>query len=422
MTLEQLQQSINQLYWWDGYERQAALERLNNCFEPILFPHLLRKLSDYIPINRQLASQHLLAWAKRPECADLCVEYFLDLLAIQKRIRIVDGVEELLFSRLDERLEKIEQIILDQQGELSRKLYQYLKIHKKLSDSELLSLSKYANDQFIRFDWVNDLLQKDCHFIKQQFSLVKHIDVKKQILVFLLNRNELDEIILLEALNCFHTSILDIAIFALKKRQFDFYSYFNKTQINMLSDYQRKLRTIQMILLDWNKVDFILVLRHFDDKNIIFSILIKAIKLNYLSERDIIQFLISKNIKYPYTLLRKFMPVLSVNLDQIEDFYALCIEELTIDQRLAIYSYLPFWEKLSWLSRIYMYCENKQENDQILLCLGELLKLIKYQYYAPLWSVEIKQQSRTMTQAMFKRYELEETHKIEYDKVMNFLQ
>ena len=116
------------------------------------------------------------------------------------------------------------------------------------------------------------------------------------------------------------------------------------------------------------------------------------------------------------------MPVLSVNLDQIEDFYALCIEQITIDQRLAIYSYLPFWEKLSWLSRIYMYCENKQENDQILLCLEELLKLIKYQYYAPLWSVEIKQQSRTMTQAMFKRYELEETHKIEYDKVMNFLQ
>lgn len=134
MTLEQLQQSINQLYWWDGHERQAALERLSNCYEPILFPHLLRKLSDYVPINRQLAAQHLLIWVERPEGADLCIDYFLDVYAIQKRIRIVGEVEDVLVNKVAQNLDKVKSILQLKQGKLRG---HYLIMHRRMNYSRI---------------------------------------------------------------------------------------------------------------------------------------------------------------------------------------------------------------------------------------------------------------------------------------------
>lgn len=88
MLIEKFQTRINELYSYSGYERQAALNALADCFEPMLFSHLLVKLSDYVAVNRQLAAQHLLRWAERPEISTLCIDYFLDLLAIKKRIRL----------------------------------------------------------------------------------------------------------------------------------------------------------------------------------------------------------------------------------------------------------------------------------------------------------------------------------------------
>lgn len=112
MNIDEIRVKINQLYLWDGYQREAALRQLSGCFEPSLFPHLLRKLSDYVQVNRHLAARHLLEWAERSDCADLCITYFLDIEAIKGRIRIVGEIEDILMDKIHQNLDKVKLVLL----------------------------------------------------------------------------------------------------------------------------------------------------------------------------------------------------------------------------------------------------------------------------------------------------------------------
>ena len=121
--MENLNAMIEQLYVRDGRQREIALKTIAHCYEPELFPHLLLKLSDYVAINRKLAAQHLLRWSERSEISYLCVDYFLDLIAIKERIRLADHIEDILFDKINSQLEYVRQIIEGKQGKLSRALF-----------------------------------------------------------------------------------------------------------------------------------------------------------------------------------------------------------------------------------------------------------------------------------------------------------
>ena len=120
MLEAQQQFYMQRLLAWNGHHRQDALEQLADCYETVLFPMLLKRLSDYVPINREMSAQHLVRWSERTDFSDLCVQYFEDVVAIQKRIRIVDAVEDLLLRKTSENLIAIENVFLKQQGKRPR--------------------------------------------------------------------------------------------------------------------------------------------------------------------------------------------------------------------------------------------------------------------------------------------------------------
>ena len=56
VSIDATEPDLNELLWqlrsYDGYMRQSALERLKDCYQNELFPALLFRLSDYVPINQ----------------------------------------------------------------------------------------------------------------------------------------------------------------------------------------------------------------------------------------------------------------------------------------------------------------------------------------------------------------------------------
>ncbi|WP_391486175.1 hypothetical protein [Acinetobacter pittii] len=380
---------INQLYLWDGYQREVALRQLSGCFEPSLFPHLLRKLSDYVQVNRHLAARHLLEWAERSDCADLCITYFLDIEAIKGRIRIVGEIEDILMDKIHQNLDKVKLVLLSKQGKLSRALFNYAQSKQLIIESELLDIAKNANDQWLRRYWINFALQQNEDFLKSEFRLSKYVDVKKVLLNRLLELDALDNEILMIALNSANLSIIDFAIFVLKSRDFDFNEYFIQFQNNQLENGSVKKCLLQMLILEWNKQDFYLYIDNLNDKSILFMILYRALKMKYISLGEVINLFYRKQLKLPFYLLQKIAK-LSTELKEIDELYLLTTTPISFVQRLEFSENLSFWDKVEWLIHIEKYCQTNDEKDVLRDSIKILLNLAKYQYYSPLWKKDDK--------------------------------
>ena len=161
MLEAQQQFYMQRLLAWNGHHRQDALEQLADCYETVLFPMLLKRLSDYVPINREMSAQHLVRWSERTDFSDLCVQYFEDVVAIQKRIRIVDAVEDLLLRKTSENLLAIENVFLKQQGKRPRLFLDYIQRYAWLDQIALLAWCERAKDQRVRGYWLNHLIAMD---------------------------------------------------------------------------------------------------------------------------------------------------------------------------------------------------------------------------------------------------------------------
>lgn len=390
MNVDEIRVKINQLYLWDGYQREAALRQLSGCFEPSLFPHLLRKLSDYVQVNRHLAARHLLEWAERSDCADLCITYFLDIEAIKGRIRIVGEIEDILMDKIHQNLDKVKLVLLSKQGKLSRALFNYAQSKQLIIESELLDIAKNANDQWLRRYWINFALQQNEDFLKSEFRLSKYVDVKKVLLNRLLELDALDNEILMIALNSANLSIIDFAIFVLKSRDFDFNEYFIQFQNNQLESGSVKKCLLQMLILEWNKQDFYLYIDNLNDKSILFMILYRALKMKYISLGEVINLFYRKQLKLPFYLLQKIAK-LSTELKEIDELYLLTTTPISFVQRLEFSENLSFWDKVEWLIHIEKYCQTEDEKDVLRDSIKIVLNLAKYQYYSPLWKKDDKE-------------------------------
>lgn len=390
MNIDEIRVKINQLYLWDGYQREAALRQLSGCFEPSLFPHLLRKLSDYVQVNRHLAARHLLEWAERSDCADLCITYFLDIEAIKGRIRIVGEIEDILMDKIHQNLDKVKLVLLSKQGKLSRALFNYAQSKQLIIESELLDIAKNANDQWLRRYWINFALQQNEDFLKSEFRLSKYVDVKKVLLNRLLELDALDNEILMIALNSANLSIIDFAIFVLKSCDFDFNEYFIQFQNNQLENGSVKKCLLQMLILEWNKQDFYLYIDNLNDKSILFMILYRALKMKYISLGEVINLFYRKQLKLPFYLLQKIAK-LSTELKEIDELYLLTTTPISFVQRLEFSENLSFWDKVEWLIHIEKYCQTEDEKDVLRDSIKIVLNLAKYQYYSPLWKKDDKE-------------------------------
>lgn len=422
MTPDKLQKYINQLYWYDGYEREAALKHLKGCFEPILFPHLLRKLSDYVPINRKLAAQHLLRWVDRPECIDLCLDYFLDIYAIHKRIRIVGEIEDILMRKISQNLDKVKPVLRFKQGKLSRTLYNYLLDKKLLSELELVEIAQFANDQGIRKYWISFVVKQDVVFIKQQLIQTQYADVKKAILYELQQRGELDEVILLQALNSQYLSIIDIAIYELKQRNFDFSKYFEKFLIpSSLTEQKVRLGLMQMLLLKWDKQDFYSLIKLLNQPSVLFVVLYKAMKLEYFDLNEVVKVLEEKQLRLPFYLLRKFILLERIQPRQLDNLYQFSNEQLGIAKRLEACDHFSFWNKFDWLICLWKYGHTNREKQILVEKVKELLSEVQYQYYKPIWTNEEKSERGALFATFCQVFNLTKQYQVECEKVQELL-
>ncbi|MBH2030761.1 MAG: hypothetical protein I8H74_09855 [Moraxellaceae bacterium] len=422
MSPEELQRCINQLYWWDGYEREAALKQLKGCFEPDLFPHLLRKLSDYVPINRQLAAQYLLVWSERPECIDLCIDYFLDVYAIQKRIRIVGEIEEILMQKIAHNLDRVKSILRFKQGKLARTLYRYLFDKRILSELELVEIAQYAKDQGIRKYWISFVVKQDVAFIKQQLMQTQYADVKKAILYELQQQGELNEAILLQALNSQYLSIIDIAIYELKQRDFDFFEYFRRLlMVLALTEQEVRLGLMQMLLLKWDKQDFYSLIKFLNQPSILFVVLYKAMKLEYFDLDEVVKVLEEKQLRLPFYLLRKFILLDRIQPRQLDHLYQFSNEQLDVAQRLEAYDHFSFWNKFDWLICLWKYCHTHIEKQILKEKVEVLLSEVKHQYYRPIWTKEDRLKRAALFATFCQVYSLTEQYTQECKRIQELL-
>ncbi|MCH7396106.1 hypothetical protein MMP66_17810 [Acinetobacter dispersus] len=422
MSPEELQRCINQLYWWDGYEREAALKQLKGCFEPDLFPHLLRKLSDYVPINRQLAAQHLLVWSERPECIDICIDYFLDVYAIQERIRIVGEIDDILMGKIAQNLDKVKPVLRFKQGKLSRTLYRYLLDKKILSELELVGIAQYAKDQGIRKYWILFVVKQDVAFIKQQLMQTQYADVKKAILYELQQQGELNEVILLQALNSQYLSIIDIAIYELKQRDFDFFEYFRRLLIGLaLTEQEVRLGLMQMLLLKWDKQDFYSLIKFLNQPSVLFVVLYKAMKLEYFDLDEVVKVLEEKQLRLPFYLLRKFILLDRIQPRQLDHLYQFSNEQLGIAQRLEAYDHFSFWNRFDWLICLWKYCHTHIEKQILKEKVEVLLSEVKHQYYRPIWTKEDRLKRAALFATFCQIYSLTEQYMQECKRIQELL-
>ena len=261
VSIDATEPDLNELLWqlrsYDGYMRQSALERLKDCYQNELFPALLFRLSDYVPINQKLAAAHFQRWSERPEFSQLCVDYFLEIAAIQQRVRTVPEIENLLLNTVAENKDYLQHTVISEQGQLPRVLLAYIEKYQWIEHAKLLELSKAAKDQIVRKFWLDHIAQNESD-PKLLFEL-KHSqfrDVQYHLFDVLYQRKILNTEDIIELWHSRFLSVMDYAYFALRQQNFDFENYFNKHPITLLSSQQAKIRAYQWVLFKGEQAQF----------------------------------------------------------------------------------------------------------------------------------------------------------------------
>lgn len=408
--METLNAMIEQLYMRDGRQREIALKTVAHCYEPELFPHLLLKLSDYVAINRKLAAQHLLLWSERPEISYLCIDYFLDLIAIRERIRLADHIEDILFDKTNNHLEYVRQIIEGRQGKLARALFEAAKKYNWFKQQELLDISKIAKDQVIRKYWIAHLLLQDREFLFATLHSTTSRDIALASLQKIIEKNWHTMFILQSGFESRYHGIMDYAYYYLKKENFDFKYYFETNNFNDLSPQKLKIRLLQLILLKWDKNYFIQILRSLEQPLMIFSLIYRAIKVKYLTLNESIIILQNHKLYFPVYLLLKLKDS-NISIDDFEDLLSLSSESISFQERIQFTENFLLWESLDWLTRQWDLANSIDEERLLIPWISNLLIQIQYQYYSPvIWNELQKANIYAKTYAFIVKFSLESQH------------
>ncbi|WP_146196691.1 hypothetical protein [Acinetobacter stercoris] len=150
---------INHLQSYSGYDRQWALEQAKYHYEKELFPLLLLRLSDHVPINQDIAKQRIIEWSQRKDFSKLCIDYFLDVAMTQIRLRSIDEINQLIFYKIQEDTSYFKFVLISSQGKLPRALLAYAVRTKCINHEGLIAWSSKAKDQLVRALWLNSLIE-----------------------------------------------------------------------------------------------------------------------------------------------------------------------------------------------------------------------------------------------------------------------
>lgn len=384
---------------WNGYHRQDALEKLADCYDTILFPMLLRRLSDYVAINRERAAQHIVRWAEYSDFSDLCVQYFEDIAHTQKRIRIVNEVEDLLLEKTAKNMAAIQEVFFKQQGQRPRLLLKYIQRYEWLDQPTLLLWCERAKDQRVREYWLNDLIRQD-HLdpLKNAFYSTSYRHVKMRLLPILYEKNafSIEDYLLLLQQPSF--SIMDFAVFALKKQQFDFMAYFNAHPFADLAVQDQVLRLYQWVLLTLPELQFKHMVRQLSSQNLQVSVLTFARNQNYLSSMTYLQCYVDLMGKLNLDILKQFNQKERHRLS-VYDLVTLCRtlgHSFSFLELMTLAVDYGYWDQFLWLILHHQDVITPEDQQYFIEHLLFYTQEGQYQYYTPSWNAADKQHLMTL--------------------------
>lgn len=379
----------------DGYVRHQGLIDLKNCFEPEVFPSLLRCLSDYVEINRKIAAYNLQIWSEQESFARLCIEYFDDVVAIQHRTRRMYDIEKVIFEKVLSNLAYLKHVMLDQQGRLPRLILQVIQQRQWMTESELEQQCKYAKDPNIRAYWLQRvLLRNQEQELKYEFTESVFKDVQLQLMYALQAKKILDLDQLLLAWQSNYKSVMDYAYFLLRQKAFNFDLYFSQNPISDLDIKQQKIRAGQWLLMKWDKMEFLKLLSLMSNTKLRDSCLILALKKTYIDISDVTQLDVLKHLSFDFEL--KYIEHMlkacqqRVTTDELSSLLQRVKPQPSLNDMLGFLNYLGYWDSLYWIICLMDdYPESKtQENSHVYHLFHDLIWRGRFLSFPPPWSAE----------------------------------
>lgn len=221
---------------YNGYAREKALVYLADITDPVVFPLLLLRLNDYVPQVRLRAELAMARWLMDASQVALCVQYFADIAALEKRKRVSDTVIQAFASYLGQQKPFIKQILLKEQGKRPRALFEWAQKYKWFSPAELQDIARHSVDQAIRSLWVAVLqLQKDDIELLEAELLSRFKDIQKQAYLLMAAHHPYEkwQVVFVKALQSPDTAkgLRQLIIFYLKRQQFDFSTFITNLMV-----------------------------------------------------------------------------------------------------------------------------------------------------------------------------------------------
>lgn len=403
--------SLDELLWqlrsYDGYIRQSTLEQLQDCYETALFPALLFRLSDYVPINQKLAAIHLQRWSERPEFSRLCVDYFLDIAAIQKRIRVVTEVEELLLKEVANNKSYLQDTLISLQGELPRILLVYIKKYQWVEHDYLIELCKVAKDQIVRKFWLDFIIQTQSnHELMIELQTSKFRDVQYRLFDVLYHRGVLTTDDLIKLWHSHYLSIMDYAYFALRQCQFDFKEYFTQYSIDSLNRQQLKIRAFQWILWKGDLPHFFHIIEKMESQKVANALVLFALKQKNIKLNQYLEYFHStQQIVSPSQFIKaKGYCDTQPTLDELKQYLCLVEGSLSFQQKLDLTQGYSLWDQLYWFVTQQKFIETEKDQESFYYHLRCRLQFLSYETYPPRWTVLQKNEVKQHLPTFMKQY------------------
>ena len=161
--------------------------------------------------------------------------YFLEIAALQKRLRVNPDVFHLLLASIRNNKLYLLENLTQKQGRLPRVILAFILEYQWLGDDELMHLCERANDQMVRKHWLGQIMQTGSE--QQLASILKNSrqkDVQYTLFNALWNKNVLTVNDLIEVWHSPYLAVMDYADFVLRQNNFDFDQYFQEYPIRII--------------------------------------------------------------------------------------------------------------------------------------------------------------------------------------------
>lgn len=393
--------SILKLKSYDGYLRQEMLEKFQQNFQPALFPHVLNRLSDYVPINRKLAATHIQEWSERTEFSKLCIDHFYEIATLQKRERTEEEIFTLLLCKVKNDKAYLVETLTQQQGILSRILLEFIIKYEWIDSDELFELCRNAKDQKVRAHWLEQIIQYESNLaLILILKSSSFREVQYRLFDILYKRNALNTEDLVLMWQSSFISVMDYASFALRQIDFDFERYFTENPISALSISHLRIRAYQWILLKEDIIEFFKIIEQIDQSLIVNSVLFFALKQKYIQVDQYLSFYQKSGRKLYFYQLSKARKYLQnkLSLDELDRYLLIMVtkDEVNFQQRLKLVEGYNIGDQLYWFIQQIQYIQTTQDQKFFENHLQEKLTHLKNAAYGLKWTEQQQYQMQNL--------------------------